>query len=117
MSEVTAPIGPATVTVLGSHWRAGPLWAGFDFTRAEVRSHNLFGVEDYHLGVPWMHPDDIKTYGRDPDMEGIYRLRLKRGWRSFVCIDGQWLVSKAAPQTGRFGTPPWDQCIVVEVKV
>lgn len=96
MKPLTAPIGPTTVTVLGSHWRESAPWAGFDFSRAEIRSGSIWSPDDYHLGVPWMHPDDPAQIGRDPDDESIYRLRLKRGWRSFVCIDGVWLVSKEA---------------------
>lgn len=112
----TAPIGPATVTVLGYHWRAGPRWDGFDFARAELRSHCPLG-EDYHLSVPWMHPDDKAQHADDPDCWCIYRLRLKRGWKSFVQVDGAWHVSRAPRQDSPpFGTPPWGQIrAVVEV--
>jgi hypothetical protein len=100
-----APINAKSVTVLGSHWPDGPLWAGFDFTRAELRSHSLLRGGDYHLGVPWAHPDDRKRSNDHPDVFGVYRLRLKRPWKSFVQVDGVWMVSKEPPQTGVFGTP------------
>lgn len=103
----SAPIGITTVWVNGSNWRGS--WAGFDFTRAELRSGSIWSRADYHLGVPWMHPDDEAFYGRDPDSEGIYRVRVKRPWKSFVQVDGTWLVSKAPRQEGRYGTPPSSQ--------
>lgn len=103
---VTAPIGPKTVTVLGSHWPATWNWSGFDWSRAELRSGSIWSNDDYHLGLPWMHPNDEAAVGRDPDYEGIYRIRPNRGWRSFVRVDGEWLVSKAPPAVGTYGTPP-----------
>lgn len=110
----TAPIGTKTVTVLGSNWPDGRLWAGFDWSRAELRSHSLCGG-DYHLGVPWAPPDDRQRFEDDPDIFGIYRLRLKRGWKSFVqAPDGTWLVSKAPAQKGTFGTPPEGQVRVIK---
>ena len=112
----TAPIGPKTVTVLGSHWKEGPLWTGFDWTRAELRSASIWSNDDYHLGVPWMHPNDISRYGRNKDMSGIYRLRLKSGWKSFVRIGDEWRVSKAPPtERGPFGTPPDGQVHIIEI--
>lgn len=113
--DTTAPIGPKTVTVLGSHWRDGPLWTGFDWARAELRSGSIWSNGDYHLGVPWAHPDDRRNFVDDPDIFGIYRLRLKRGWKSFVQVDGVWSVSKAPPPTGWFGTPPEGQVTVIEI--
>lgn len=106
----TAPIGPKTVTVLGSHWRESSPWDGFDWSRAEVRSHNILSCEDYHLGVPWAHPEDRRNYNNDPGVFGIYRLRLKRGWRSFIkTADGIWMVSNAPAPVGVYGTPPGGQ--------
>lgn len=107
MTYPSAPIGTKTVWVNGSNWRWS--WAGFDFSRAEMRSGSIWSNDDYHLGVPWMHPDYIERYGRDPSFEGIYRIRPKRGWRSFVRVDGVWLVSKAPRQEGRYGTLPSGQ--------
>ena len=101
----TAPIGPKTVTVLGSHRPADWEWGGFDWSRAELRSGSIWSPDDYHLGVPWSHPND----GHDPGNDAIYRIRLKRGWRSFVKVDGAWMVSKAPRQGGKFGTPPGGQ--------
>lgn len=115
MTIDTAPIGPKTVTVLGSHWPARWEWEGFDFTRAELRSGSIWSNDDYHLSVPWMHPDDIARWGRDPDFEGIYRIRLKRGWKSFVRVDCEWRVSKAPRQEGIYGTPPDGQVHVIEI--
>jgi hypothetical protein len=90
----TAPIGPNTVTVLGSHWRAGPSWEGFDWSRAKLRSWSIRSFTDYHLAVPWAHANDR----HEPvDKWCVYRVRLKRGWRSFVQgEDGGWMVSTAA---------------------
>lgn len=63
-----------------------------------------------------MHPDDKQSAADDPDSWCIYRVRLKRGWRSFVQIDSQWKVSKAPPQEGSFGTPPPEQIsAIIEV--
>lgn len=91
-----ATVGPQTVTVLGSHWPSGPLWSGFDWSRAIVLEGSIWSNDDYHLAVPWAHFLDRKAFGYDPDIFGIYRLRLKRGWRSFVrAEDGTWLVSRA----------------------
>ena len=116
--ETTALIGPKTVTVLGSHWRDGHSWQGFDWSRAELRSGSIWSNDDYHLGVPWAHPDDRKMTNDDPDVFGVYRVRLKRGWKSFVQVDGEWRVSKAPRQDGRFGTPPGDQVtVIIEVIV
>lgn len=110
----SAPIDSKTVKVNGSHWPKGHLWDGFDWSRAELRSGSIWSNDDYHLGVPWMHPRDIATFGRRADMEGIYR--LKRGWHSFVKVDGQWMVSKA-PRIDNppFGTPPESQVRVIDV--
>ena len=116
MPDPTAPISIATVTVNGSHWPAKWNWGGFDLSRAELRSGSIWADGDYHLGVPWMHPDDVARHGRDPEYECIYRLRLKRGWRSFVQIDGVWCVSKVPRQGGTYGTPPGGQiAFVMEV--
>jgi hypothetical protein len=119
MSEtVTAPIGSKTVTVCGEHWKESAPWGGFDWSKAEIRSDSIWYNGDYHLGVPWMHPEDqARGYASDPDWWGIYRVRLKRGWHSFVCISGEWRVSKAAPEQGRLGTPPWEQVRVIEVTI
>ncbi len=116
MNFKTAPIGPKTVTVLGSHWSAHWKWDGFDFSRAELRSGSIWSNDDYHLGVPWAHPDDRRRYNDDPDVFGIYRLRLKRGWKSFVRVDGVWCVSNAPRQDGAYGTPPSGQIsAIIEV--
>lgn len=120
MNESTAPIGPKTVTVLGYHWPEGEDWSGFKWSEAELRSGSIWSNDDYHLGVPWMHPDDRCNPGleNDPDWWGIYRLRLKRGWKSFTQIDGEWRVSKAPRQEKVYGTPPVGQISgVVEVTV
>jgi hypothetical protein len=82
-----APIGPLTVTVLGSHWKPGPAWDGFCWERAVLRDD----WEDYRLDVPWRHAED----GWLPwHLCGVYRLRLKRGWKRFVQVDGVWMVEK-----------------------
>lgn len=109
----TAPIGPKTVTVLGSHWPATWPWSGFDWSRAELRSGSIWSNDDYHLGVPWMHPDDFAHGGWDGDDDAIYRVRLKRGWKSFVQVNGAWMVSKAPPLDGDYGTPPEGQISAV----
>jgi hypothetical protein len=88
----TAPIGPATVTVNGDHWPAKWAWAGLHFEDAHLRSRSPWCNDDYHLGVPWMHPDDYDVMHDDPDCWATYRVRPKRGWRSFVRIDGVWHV-------------------------
>jgi hypothetical protein len=76
--------------VLGSHWPAHWEWAGLDFARAELRNRSIWG-QDYHLDVPFWHPDD----GEPPDPpEMYYRVRLKRGWKRFVCVDGTWMVER-----------------------
>jgi hypothetical protein len=112
----TAPIGPATVTVNGDHWPAKWAWAGLHFEDAHLRSRSPWCNDDYHLGVPWMHPDDYDVMHDDPDCWATYRVRPKRGWRSFVRIDGVWHVSsEPEKQMPPFGTPPWQQVTVVDV--
>jgi hypothetical protein len=90
------PIGPATVTVLGHVWKPGDPWAGLDFSRATLRMGSIWSNDDYHLQVPWCHPDDQdETWGTaayEPDT--FYRIRPSRkGWR-FVQVDGVWMVTK-----------------------
>jgi hypothetical protein len=58
------------------------------FDRAELHTESLWSPDDYHLDVPFVHPDDAAEV-----WAAAYRVRLKRPWRSFVRIDGQWMVS------------------------
>lgn len=92
-------IGPDTVTVLGSRWKADAPWAGLDFSRAILREQNtaelaLLGPEkaspDHHLDVPWCHPDD-QPEGWDDGM--MYRVRPHYRCRSYRFVrrpDGTW---------------------------
>ena len=90
----TAPIGPKTVTVNGHDWTAHLPWDGFDFSRAISRpAVPGFPVA---LDVPWAHPEDRVRSKDHPDAFAVYRLRLKRGWHSFVQDEsGMWMVSTA----------------------
>ncbi len=97
LSCLMAPIGSKTVTINGSHWKESAPWAGLDFHRAELRSASIWNDDDYHLGVPWMHPCDRVGHIDDPDWWAVYRVRLKRGWKSFVWNGATWCVSKAPP--------------------
>jgi hypothetical protein len=87
------PIGPLTVTVLGSRWKPGPAWDGFCWERAVLRGGSIWGGDDYHLAVPWRHADDSRVPWDDC---GVYRLRLKRGWKRFVQVDDVWMVERCA---------------------
>jgi hypothetical protein len=93
------PIGPATVTVLGSIWPANAPWSGLDFTRAKLCNTSIWGGDcDYHLRVPWCHPDDQdSTWGTAAYQEDCwYRIRPRReSWR-FVQVAGVWMVAEAA---------------------
>lgn len=87
---ITAPIGPETVTVLGYHWPKTAPWDALDFKDAELWEKSIWG-EDYHLRVPFWDPDEIP---QPAEPETYYRIRLKRGWKRFVQIDGVWMVAK-----------------------
>jgi hypothetical protein len=96
------PIGPHTVTVLGSIWRPSAPWAGLDFSRAKLRDTSIWG-DDYHLNVPWCHPSDQdETWGTpayEPDC--WYRVRPRRkSWR-FVQVDGVWMVAEREPANAK----------------
>jgi hypothetical protein len=66
------PVEPATCTVLGYKPKGAddPLWAGLELSRAELREW-----ADYHLAVPWEHPEDQEAFGDDPSDWAIYRVR------------------------------------------
>lgn len=96
MTEMTAPIGPKTARVNRAHWKESYPWAGLKFALAEICHRSIWG-DDYHLRVPWMHPDDRDAMADDPEWWAYYRIRPKRGWRSFVKIGDIWHVSKAKP--------------------
>ena len=88
-------IGPATVTVLGHIWDGKAPWNGLDFTRAELRETSIWGP-DYHLRVPWRHPDDAACQEGHED-ECFDRVRpRRRGWR-FVQVGGEWMVTNKEP--------------------
>lgn len=97
MTGRTAPIGPKTVRVMGSHWKESAPWSGlkFDWSLTEVRSGSIWSNDDYHLRVPFIHPDDEGGTHEEENM--YYRVRLKRPWKSFVKIGGVWHVSKDKP--------------------
>jgi hypothetical protein len=91
-----AEIGPKTVRVLGYKWSANAPWAGLHFDKAVLRTGSIWSDDDYHLDVPWLHPDDVAMEPY-PDAWCRYRVRPARGWHSFVLVDGVWMVSKDRP--------------------
>ena len=92
------PIGPKTVTVNGGRWTAKSNWRGLYLDRAELLHKSLWNAlgmpgDDYHLRVPWLHPDDAH-YADDPDSWAFYRVRPKRDRDRFVRVDGVWMVEE-----------------------
>ncbi|TRD03787.1 hypothetical protein FJV76_14210 [Mesorhizobium sp. WSM4303] len=94
------PIDPTTCTVLGYKPKNAddPLWAGLEMSRAELRNW-----ADYHLAVPWEHPDDQARFKDDPKDWAIYRVRpaMEPGkkWKGkkvqsvgLVHADGAWWI-------------------------
>ena len=88
MTDRPRPIGPRTVTVLGSHWPASWAWDGLDFNRAKLRRH----ANDYHLAVPFCHLDDRARGRAAPDDWAISRVRPKRDVDRFERVNGVWMV-------------------------
>jgi len=107
---IRAPIGPDTVTVDGSRWEPGPAWDGFGWHLAKPRKHSIWSAldlcdDDPHLLVPWRHADDQRVRWENC---GRYRLRVRKPWDRFVCVDGTWMVErlpKAAEMRARGATP------------
>lgn len=83
------PINPGNCTVNGYIVKeTDPDWTGLDFTNCELRHFSIWG-EDYHLRVPWWHPEDGPA-PNPPEM--YYRVRPKSQSDTFYQDDGVWFI-------------------------
>ncbi len=88
------PISADRVTINGYRYKTeSPAWAGLDLTKAVERHYSIWG-KDYHLDVPFWHPDD----GPHPDPpEMRYRVRPRRVREHFERRGDMWGIAKGRP--------------------
>lgn len=86
------PVSPANCTVLGREVTVeDDDWRGLDFDHPDTEAfeYSVWGA-DYHLRVPWSHPDD----GPPPEPpEQYFRVRPKQASGArFEKLGGRWML-------------------------